>query len=289
MGKFILNAFADEAGCELHEQLAALTGNGYQGLEIRRVFQKNISKITIAEAKEIKRELDNAGIAVWSIGSPIGKISIHDDFEEHMNLYLHTLEVAAILEAKAFRLFSFNIPEGENPEQYRNKVIEQMSRFVEVGKKYNLMIGHENEKGIFGDTVERCLILHNSIPELGAIFDPANFVQCGQNTIEAWNVLHPYVKYLHIKDSTANGIVVPAGKGEGNIAFILAEYYKQGGRVLTLEPHLTVFEGLKELEHNFEAGKFEHAETYPTERAAFDAAASALRILIKEIERDTNI
>ena len=51
--------------------------------------------------------------------------------------------------------------------------------------------------------------------ELDGVFDPANFVQCGIDTIEAFELLQDRITYLHIKDALPDGSVVPAGKGHG--------------------------------------------------------------------------
>lgn len=175
------------------------------------------------------------------------------------------------------------INKDDEPEQYEGKVIEQMGRFVEVAKPYDIMICHENEKGIYGDIASRCLKIHKAYPELGGIFDPANFVQCGQDTLEAWDMLNPYIKYLHIKDATPDGKVVPAGHGVGNVLTILKKYYEAGGRDLTLEPHLKVFDGMKALEKDFDAKMIGEQNVYPSHRAAFDAAVAALNQLIEEV------
>lgn len=284
MSKFILNAFADEAGKTLDEQINALRENGYNGIEIRTIEEKNVTELTIDEAKEIKKRLDEAGLNVWSIGSPIGKIKIHEDFEQHMELYKHTLELSSVLEARAFRLFSFYMPKNEDVSQYEQKVIEQVGRFLDEAKQYDIMICHENEKGIYGDIAERCLTIHKALPGLGGIFDPANFLQCKQDTLEAWEMLHPYIQYMHIKDSNAEGQVVPAGEGLGNVATLLQKYRAVGGNVLTLEPHLKIFDGMKDLEKNFDEHQIGQCKVYPSSRAAFDAAVQALNGLIKEMQ-----
>ena len=69
-----LAAFADEADRTLRGQISAMKDNGIELLEIRTVDGKNIAELTAAEAKTIRKELDGAGIAVWSVGSPMGKI-----------------------------------------------------------------------------------------------------------------------------------------------------------------------------------------------------------------------
>ena len=71
-----LAAFADEADRTLRGQISAMKDNGIELLEIRTVDGKNIAELTAAEAKTIRKELDGAGIAVWSVGSPMGKIGM---------------------------------------------------------------------------------------------------------------------------------------------------------------------------------------------------------------------
>ena len=270
MAKFNLHAFADEAGQELSEQISALRDNGYHGLEIRKVEGQNVSTLTIEQAKEIDKRMKDAGLCVWSIGSPIGKIGLEEDFEKHIELYKHTLDVSAEFGAKALRLFSFHMPnDTDDFSPYKNEVIDRMGRIVDIAKNYDIKICHENEKGIYGDTALHCLDLYKAVPDLRAIFDPANFVQCGQETLEAWNMLNSYVQYLHIKDANELGRMVPAGQGCGNILAILKKYYEMGGRDLTLEPHLFVFDGLKELEKDFDESEIGERDTYPTAREVF--------------------
>lgn len=271
--RFQLAAFADEAATALHGQITALCENQIPYLEIRGVDGKNVSKLTLAEAKEVRARLEDSGRSVWSIGSPYGKISITEDFAPHLDLFRHGLELAKVLGASRIRLFSFYVPGGK-AEDYTNEVLERMARFCEAAAPHGITLCHENEKGIYGDIPSRCALLHKELPALRAVFDPANFVQCGVDTKAAWEMLADYVEYLHIKDCTADGTVVPAGQGIGALPYLLTHYQ---GQVLTLEPHLAVFKGLAELE----AGEQTKIGCYfSSEREAFDAAVSALRSLI---------
>ena len=273
-------AFADEASPILEKQIAAMKRNGLQGMELRRVFDCLPDKLAAEQAKEVRRQMADAGLEVWSIGSPIGKIDIETgNHEAHMEGFNNTLEVAHITGAKNIRLFSYYIPKGKEATPYKNEVIDRMGMMLEIAKGSGVDLCHENEKGIYGETEQGCLDLYQALPELKGIFDPANFVQCGRDTKIAWPMLAPYIKYLHIKDALADGSVVPAGKGIGNLAYILGEYQKQGGNAVTLEPHLTVFKGLAELER---AG--EQTQTgvyrYPDSDSAFDAACEALKEIL---------
>ena len=103
----------------------------------------------------------------------------------------------------------------------------------------------------------------------------------GQDTLEAWEMLHSYVKYMHVKDALSDNSVVPAGKGEGHVSDILCRFRAQGGGELTVEPHLAVFAGLKDLERE---GDTSHVGgyVYASNDDAFDAACNALKDLLSE-------
>ena len=276
-------AFADEAANALDGQIAAMQRNQLHGWEIRNVAGKNVSDLTVAEAKEIRKRLDESGLMTWSVGSPIGKIDVaNDDFAAHLEKFQNTLEVAHILGAENMRLFSFFIPKGEDAAAYRDEIIARMLRFCEMAKGSGVTLCHENEKGIYGDTAARCLDLLQNVKDLRAVFDPANFVQCGQDTWAAWQLLAPHVKYLHIKDAFASGAVVPAGKGVGNIPAIVSAFIQNGGKEVTIEPHLKVFDGLAALEREGDVSIVGESYTFSSNDAAFDAACTAFKEIVKE-------
>lgn len=275
-------AFADEADANIDGQIQAMKRNGLNGLEIRGVDGTNISDISIEKAKEVKLKLDNAGLITWSLGSPIGKMDIDGDFAEHKEKFKHTLEVAKILNSENMRIFSFYIPENKDADDYKNQVIEYLNELCEIAKPYNVNLCHENEKGIYGDIPERCIALFESIPQLKGIFDPANFVQSGVDTLKAWDMLKDYIHYMHIKDSKKDGLVVPAGFGDGNVKEIVRKYISCGGKNFTMEPHLAVFDGLKDLEKENDTsviGEFK----YENNNVAFDTACDKFKKMLGEI------
>ena len=275
-------AFSDEAASELSGQIAAMKRNGLDGTEIRGVNGRSIVKHTVEEAREILRQLKDNGLSVWSVGSPIGKIPLDGGgFPEHLDLLRHTLELAAALECRNLRMFSFYLPEGADPAGCRNEVIDRLGQMAEIAEGSGVALCHENEKGIYGDIAARCEKILDAVPALKCVFDPANFIQCGQDIPEAWKLLGQRVYYMHIKDALADGTVVPAGKGIGHLPEILKDYTGRGGEVMTVEPHLRVFDGLQALEQGSNSAKRTMPEgVYPTAAAAFDAACGALKKLI---------
>ena len=272
-----LCAFADEASSALSGQIAALKRNGISHLEIRGVNGKNIKDLSRAEVLEVKSALDGADISVWSIGSPIGKITLADDFHAHTEDFQRILEAADVLGAKRIRMFSFFPVKGMSEQTVRDSVCERIDTLLSLTPE-EITLCHENEKEIFGENTENCLFLHRTFPRLRAVFDPANFVQCGVDTAAAWKALRDYVDYLHIKDAVQDGTVVPAGMGIGNVPMIVGDYLARGGDMMTLEPHLFDFTGLSALE-NGKSVKL-GISAYKDNDEAFDAAVAALKAIV---------
>jgi len=280
--EFLYSAFADESSSKFVGQIDALKRTGCQYLEIRGLDNGNFTTLTDAEAKDIRKALEDNGLKIWSLGSPIGKIAVDGDWEAHVEKYKRVLELAGILDTQRIRLFSFFMPKGEDPVKYKNVVIDRMGVFAELAKKTGVIACHENEKGIYGDVASRCLELLQAVPDLRAVFDPANFVQCGQETLSAWQMLKPYVDYLHIKDAKLNGQVVPAGYGDGNVPAIVKDYGLAGGKVMTLEPHLTSFVGLKDLEQEGDESVV-GGISFESPEAAFNFAVKTLKDLVASL------
>lgn len=251
--EIVLSGFADEIDPALSKQMEVIKKLGMSHIEMRGVNGKGLVEYSVAEAREIKKQLDDNGIRLSSLGSPIGKIKITDDFEPHFELYKHTVELAHLMETPYIRMFSFFMPESQDPAQYRNQVMEQLGRFADYAKQNGVCLLHENEKDIYGDVASRCLEIMQLYygDHFQAVFDFANFVQCKQDTLEAYELLKPYIRYVHIKDAVwATGDVVPAGMGDGHVAEILKKLKDSGYQgYLSLEPHLSDFAGFQALEH----------------------------------------
>ena len=277
MSRIQLCAFADEADSSRLGQIRALVENGIPYLEIRGVDGTNISNLSREAALQFKAELDAAGIRVWSIGSPAGKNGIHEDFEPLVENFKHLMEMADIFEAKRIRLFSFY--GTDDSDECFAEVCRRLNIFCDLCEEHGVIPCHENEKGIYGEAAERCLKLHRAVPRLKAVFDPANFIQSGQEIMSAWNMLAPYVEYGHIKDALADGRVVPPGDGIGCLREYLPLFAEQGGEVLTLEPHLGEFVGLAGLEQ--EGARSDVGSlAFKDGRAAFDCAVNCLKDIL---------
>lgn len=287
MAEFLLSAFADEGGKTIEEQIKALKDNNLTHIEPRGINGINISDFTADMAKELRKTLDDNGIGISAIGSPFGKIGIKDDFEPHFDKFKRTVENACILGTENIRMFSFFIEEDADYSVFRDEVMERLEKLCSYSLESGIWCCHENEKGIYGDTDDRCLDILSSLKgRIKGVFDPANFIQCGVEIIPAYKKLAEYIDYMHIKDARfSDGFVVPPGTGDGQIKELLELFSKKDGkRFLTLEPHLKVFDGLKDLEQEGgTADVLKDDYTYKTNIEAFSVAAGALHGILAQI------
>ncbi|SHO51514.1 sugar phosphate isomerase/epimerase family protein [Anaerocolumna xylanovorans] len=263
-----ITGFADEISEELKIQIRLLKELGMEYLEFRSAGGRSVADFAAGEVKEIRAYLDSEGIKVSAIGSPVGKISINDSFKEHFDSFKRVAETAHILNTPNIRIFSFYIPETEEAGKYKNEVIERLGRLKDYGKSNGVILLHENEKGIYGDSALRCKDIMEALfgDSFKAVFDFANFVQCKEDTVKAYELLKPYISYVHIKDALKEtGEVRVAGEGDGRVKEILKELDKEGYRgFLSLEPHLADFAGFRQLERdgmNFSLSDSERAFT----------------------------
>ena len=268
-----LAAFADEADSRVEGQIEALKRNGLEYIELRGLDGKNIASISEQEAENYAKMYADAGIKVWSIGSPIGKVALDSDLEAHKNTLRHVCRLANIFGTERIRMFSFYKAYEEE-----EKVLSELSEMVKIADEYGAKLYHENEKEIFGDTLERVIKIRDSVKGLCHIYDPANYLECKQDADETLAALHATTDYFHIKDViSATGELVPAGYGDGKIGKLVAMIPADDDKTLTLEPHLAIFAGYSDIDNTEMKNKFK----FNSNGEAFDAAVNALKAVLE--------
>ena len=180
-----LSGFSDEIHPSVDVQFQVLRKLGINYFEPRGIDGKSISELTDAEVSTLRDKMERNGIRVSSIGSPIGKVNLKEPFSGHFALFQRVVEIAKQLDAAYIRMFSFYHDGGDvwTPQE-RGEVLARLREMIGYAREKGVVLLHENEKGIYGDTADRCADL---MEELGcdsfrAVFDPANFVQCRQDT-----------------------------------------------------------------------------------------------------------
>lgn len=282
MPELIISGFGDEICEDFAEQLDTMASFGLKHIDPRGVNGKNISDLTEQEAKAARELLDSRGFKVACIGSPIGKYDIEADFAPELERFKRTLETTIILGADCIRVFSFFIPEGHSPDEYRDEVMLRMNRYLEVSEGSGVLLLHENEHAIYGEDAVHSLDIMKTVnsPRLRQIFDPCNFIFAGVEPFPyAFDMLYDYIYALHIKDGRSDPFeVVPTGMGDGRIAEMMAELHQRGFSCFaTLEPHLGSFTGLDQFESVLDLSSLPKggAQTFKIALDAFEKAASA--------------
>ncbi|MGI2302664.1 sugar phosphate isomerase/epimerase family protein [Staphylococcus cohnii] len=256
-----ISGFSDEIASDFQTQLKTVNELGMRYISLRGINDKNIGDYSVEMIKkDVVPRLKQWDIGVSSIGSPIGKIYINDEnaFKKQLTMLKALCEISQLLNCQYIRIFSFYIPKEDNFDAYKDIVISKLKEFAKIAEQYNIILLHENEKDIFGDIARRCKLILDEVnsPNFKAIFDFANFVQCGEDTQDCYDLLSDDIAYIHIKDAVyKDNFNVLCGTGDGQIESILVQFFESGYQgFLTLEPHLVVFDAIKdlELEHSTE-------------------------------------
>lgn len=278
----ILSAFADEYASGLTEQLQGLHQFGIAYLELRHADGKNVADMAQGDVTEVQHKLHDYGIKVSSIGSPLGKIALDGDLHAHIELTRRVCETAARLDARYVRMFSFYLPVGSTREDCKAKVVDMLGRMLDIADSYGIIMCHENEAKIWGESPDQCKeLLDQCGGRLRAVFDMGNFVLGGYEPYRAYELLFDYVSYFHIKDALYRGAIVPAGLGEARIGEILSDFKArtQNDFFVSLEPHLETFAGLNALTDV----TFENPYKYADQKTAFTDAVAKINQVLKEI------
>lgn len=236
-----ISCFADEISPDLQEQIAVVKEHNIEYISFRSVWNKFVRQLNDEELKTVKNELEKNGIKVSSIGSHIGKITMQDDFEEHLKLFQRMLYVAKLMESQYIRIFSFFM-ERKDFSRYENEVIGRIAKMVRMAENEGIILIHENETDVFGDNADNCLKLYKMIDSknLRHCFDPCNFVAAGE---DVWNESFPklkdFIEYFHVKDYIyEKKTTCVAGTGDARIPELLDALKDRPFMFLTLEPHL---------------------------------------------------
>jgi len=239
-----LSGFADEISPDPQVQVAVLEALGIGHIEVRGAWDTNIVDLKPEQVSALADLLTSRGMGTSAVASPIGKVASSVDPDEEVARLRRCVNAAHTLGARYVRIFSFYPPGESKPEDVRDDVLHRMAALARLAEQEDVVLLHENEKDIYGDTPERCLDILESVgsPALRAAWDAANFVQVGvaHPFADGYAMLRPHLEYLQVKDAkAADGTVVPAGEGDGELEATLTALRDDGyAGFASMEPHL---------------------------------------------------
>lgn len=238
-----LSGFGDEIDPDPAVQAAVLLALGASHIEVRSAWGTNVSELEPQQVATLKEILDEKGLKVSAVASPIGKVDVSLPVEHEVQRLRQIISVAKGLDTKYIRIFSFYRAEGQSQEDIRDDVIARLGALAAEAAEAGVVLLHENEKGIYGDTPERVLDIMKTVdsPSLRIAWDNANFVQVGVKPhTDGYAMLRPYLEYFQVKDAlSTSGEVVPSGEGDGELDATIAALKADGFTgFASLEPHL---------------------------------------------------
>jgi 3-dehydroshikimate dehydratase len=245
---FTLSAFADEISPDPVVQIDILKSCGVRHIEFRSILGANVLSLTDLQIHEFKALLDRNGFKLSAIGSPVGKIKVDDPFEPHLEKLERAIHLCSVFGTKNIRVFSYYPPDNFDGDwaKWRSEVMRRMTQKCERAAKAGVRLIHENEHRIYGDSPERVVDLLSTLRQkfdasvVGAVYDAANYVFCGFDPWQGWQMTKAWTIHFHIKDWIAgqeHGAL--AGDGQARLPESIADAVKMGyAGFATLEPHL---------------------------------------------------
>ncbi len=240
-----LSGFGDEIDPDPVVQAAVLQALGARNIEVRSAWGVNIVELDDDSLDRLDGILRERSVGVSAIASPIGKVDVSLPVDHEVERLGCAIAAARPRGTRHIRIFSFFRGDDVSVESIRDDVLRRMRALADVAGKSDVVLLHENEKDIYGDTPERVLDIIESVgsDHLRVAWDSANFVQVGVDRPfdDGYAMLRPHLEYLQVKDAVAaTGEVRPAGEGDGQLLETLTALRDDGyAGFASLEPHLT--------------------------------------------------
>ena len=211
-----LSAFADEVTGDFRGQVEYLANEKVGYIEPRFIDKKNIMDLNQGELKEAKTLIQDHGLKVSAIGSPIGKVKLEDvedgttnkfiPFKKYLNQDVKkACDLAHAFETKLIRGFSFYHPKGTDPKDHFSQAVDQLGQIAEKCHRSDLTFGLEVEPNLVGENGYLLAELYRQVnhPAMVLIFDAANIIVQGYTPgelLEQFQLMRPGLGWLHIKD-----------------------------------------------------------------------------------------
>jgi L-ribulose-5-phosphate 3-epimerase len=216
--KLAIAAITDEFSPDLGIALKAMREIGMSA-ELRIIGGKNILDLTEEELRRAKDQLDEAGVAVVSIASPLlkcvlpGGPAVDTRFQQDVFASRHTFddqprlagrafEVAHFFGARLIRVFSYW--RTVNPAACFDAIVAALETLATAAAGEGVLIGLENEHACNIGTAEESARVLRTLdhPHLALVWDPANALVAGEEPFPYGYSLLPKTRigHVHAKD-----------------------------------------------------------------------------------------
>ncbi len=257
MNKFKLSFISDEVSPALDDAITFALENGIKNMELRSVEGTNIMNLSKEDVRKISHKLDDIGIRVSALSSPLFKwyttrysfvpnSNNVDTFgfnpiigEKEKYKYIDSaIEICRILGTRYLRIFSLiKTPELYNCNSFLLEEKDIYNYLYKRASQYDIHILFEPEVSCNFDSISQLNLINNN----KLLLDVGNLYQKGEDVTS--NDLKDHVEkieYIHIKDySKKYKKFVTVGTGDIPYSSILSMIAKNTKKnlYLSLETH----------------------------------------------------
>ena len=257
---FKLGTITDQVSMDFEKALDYIQKLDMEYIEIHALWDKNIEELSKEEVYEAKRLVAKYGLKVSVISStlflqchldpsdtafkPIDDyfITISGSYEEHIRALSHCIELCEIFNTDKIRAFGFIKERGVEDQGAVSKIIDRLSKPVEMVEKAGMTLLLENCPHTylqFGSLTKEVINQVDS-KNFRALWDPANALRShGVPYPDDYLQIRGLFAHMHAKDISMEGKrhMVPLGEGTIDYRGILAGLVEDGyDGVISLEP-----------------------------------------------------
>ena len=191
-------------------------------VELRSVWNTHVMELDRGQKAELRQRLDDGGVAVCCIASPVFKSHVQDDERAALEKLKRAVDTAGFFDAPLVRVFSFWRAEHRDAHLPRVRDILWRATAVVAGSRVRL--GIENGRRTMHAPGRELgqLLRELDTPALAAVWDPSNALTSGlepRPVIDGYPHVAPYVAHVHLKDPlvSRDGPVTFVDIGSGDL------------------------------------------------------------------------
>jgi sugar phosphate isomerase/epimerase len=224
MQRFRIGAITDEFSPDITVAAEAMRELGMKGAELRMIDGKNVMDLKDAEIDRAVKILEDNGLHVISIASPLLKCTLPEGppvdarfqqdsfnskhkFEDQPRLAERAFAIAKRTGAKIVRVFSYW--RVTQPDKLFEHVVDALQDLSDKAGKHELIIGLENEHACNIATAQETARVLAAIDHenLQVVWDPANAYVSGEKPFPSgYRLLETHrIAHVHAKDCTLEG------------------------------------------------------------------------------------